>query len=75
MLCDDGLGAVMGVETVADLARFGTDKDCRGELVAETGWEDGQGSASPGPTPELATASTKTLAESDRDENADVLDN
>ena len=69
---EDGLGAALGVETVADLARTGTDEDCQGEVVTELEEEDGRRSAGPDPAPELDTASATTPAGGDRVEDADA---
>ena len=62
----------MGVEIVADLARIGTDIDCRGEMTAEMEGEDAQRAAGPSPTLELATASTTTLADDEGDPYNDI---
>lgn len=74
LLCEGGLNAALGVETVADLARFGADNDCRGEITAEMEGEDAWRAERPSPILELATVSKTTLAEAERDDNVDALD-
>lgn len=66
------MGAALGVEIVADLARLGTDIDCRGEMTAEMEGEDARRAARPSPVLEPGTAPTITLTEAERDIDDDV---
>ena len=55
---------------VAEFARFGAGKDCRGEIGAKV--EGGDGRTVDGP--ELSVISTNILTEGDTDSDVDVRD-
>ena len=70
--CKVGLGAVLGVEIVADLARPGTEIFCRGEITSEMEGEDAQRAARSSPALELAPTPITTLNEAEGDTDDDV---